>query len=174
VRRTHSRIALLLPLLLLAACAKGPTPRSTNLVHPADLAPTFRLDTVRGEAFDLADQRGKVVLVNFFATWCPPCQEEMPHLKTRVWEAFAGEDFAMVSVAREEAADVVAPFMEKYGAAWPFALDVERTAFARYAEAFIPRNYVLDREGRVVFEGSGFEEDEFAHMVETIARELGR
>ncbi|RKZ14270.1 TlpA family protein disulfide reductase [bacterium] len=175
VRRIFPFPVLMLPLLLLTACAgSGPGPEETTLIHVADPAPGFALELVDGGTFDLAEHHGDVVLVNFFTTWCPPCQEEMPHLKEQVWERFGGEGFAMVSVAREETADVVAPFAQKYGAAWPFALDPERQAFARYAEAFIPRNFVISRDGLVVFQSSGYEEPEFARMVEIIEGELAR
>ncbi len=145
----------------------------TTLVHVGDPAPDFTLATVDHGEFSLSAQRGRVVLVNFFATWCPPCREEMPHLKKRIQDRFAGKDFVMVSVAREEAADVVSPFMKKYEADWDFALDTERQAFAQYAEAYIPRNFVIDRYGKIVFEGSGFEEKDFAHMEQVIAESLG-
>jgi thiol-disulfide isomerase/thioredoxin len=145
-----------------------------TLTAVGDLAPAFTVPLVDGGTFDLEAQRGKVVLVNFFATWCPPCKEEMPQLQSAVWERFAGEGFAMVSVAREEGADVVTPFIAKYGAGWPFALDGDRSVFARWADAFIPRNYVLDRGGRIVFQGHGYEEAEFARMVAVIAAELAK
>ena len=172
----------LLPLLLLAVgCAggshQGDDPADvarTTLTKVGDQAPAFTAELVEGGAFALADQRGKVVLVNFFATWCPPCKEEMPHLQREVWERFRGDDFAMISVAREETAEVVRPFIEKYGAAWPFALDPERTVFADYAEAYIPRNYVIDRSGRIAYQSSGYDKKDFAAMVDVIARELAR
>ncbi|MBE0565610.1 MAG: TlpA family protein disulfide reductase [Krumholzibacteria bacterium] len=168
-----------LPLLLLSLsnCAGTPAPRGddpaevarTSLTVVGDEAPLFTAPLLDGGTFDLAAQRGKVVLVNFFATWCPPCIAEMPHLQRDVWERFGGEGFAMVSVAREEGADVVAPFVRKHGAGWPCALDTDRSVFARYAEAFIPRSYVLDRNGRIAFQAQGYEEAEFARMVEVIA-----
>lgn len=166
-----------LMLLLLSACAGTPAHQGddpaevarTSLTAVGDEAPLFTAPLLGGGAFDLAAHRGEVVLVNFFATWCPPCIAEMPRLQAEVWERFAGEGFAMVSVAREEGADVVAPFVQKHGAGWPFALDTDRGVFARYAEAFIPRSYVLDRAGRIVFQSQGYEEAEFARMVEVIA-----
>ena len=146
----------------------------TTLTAVGDVAPDFTVPLVSGGDFDLAAQRGKVVLVNFFATWCPPCREEMPHLQSEVWERFQGDGFAMVSVSRQETADVVAPFVAQYGAGWPFALDHDRAAFAAYAEAYIPRTYVIDRAGRIAYQSSGFDKKEFAAMIDVIAQELAR
>ncbi len=176
------RSALLLPLLLsLAACAGGghtgddpAAVAKATLTRVGDLAPDFAVPLVGGGRFDLAEQRGKVVLVNFFATWCPPCRQEMPELQRQVWERFAGGDFAMISVDREEGADKVAPFVKDHGAGWLFGLDEQREVFARYASGYIPRSYVIDRDGRIVFQGQGYEKDEFARMVRVIAQQLAK
>ena len=159
-----------LVLILTSGCA-GSSGKET-LTEVGQPAPTFTLDLLGGENFDLADQRGKVVLINWFATWCPPCQEEMPHLEKEVWQRFQGEGFAMVSVAREENADVVAPFVAKYGVTWPFALDPDRAAFAKYATSQIPRNTVLDRNGKIIFQSVGFEREDFDDMIDAIAEAL--
>lgn len=168
---------LLILLGFIAGCAgtsNGPSPEEATLTAVGQAAPGFSLSTLDGGTFTLSEQKGKVVLINWFATWCPPCQEEMPYLQKEVWEVFQDEEFTMVSVAREETAEVVAPFVKKYGVTWPFALDVDRTAFSQYAEAFIPRNTVLDRQGTIIFQGNGFEKPEFAEMIEVIKKELGQ
>ncbi len=177
--RDRRPLALLLLLLLLPACAGtgGDDPAEvarTTLTQVGQPAPPFTVPLLDGGVFDLEAQRGKVVLVNFFATWCPPCVAEMPHLQTAVWERFAGDGFAMISIARQESAEVVAPFVQKHDAGWPFGLDGDRSAYAKYADAFIPRSYVIDRTGAIVFQGSGFEQDEFDRMVAVIAAELAK
>ena len=150
----------------------APTPEETTLVTVGQVAPDFTLLGMDGKPFHLAEQRGRVVLINWFATWCPPCRQEMPHLQSRVWERFAGPDFVMVSIAREETTEIVAPFIKKYETTWPFLTDPDRQAYARYAEAYIPRNHLIDRQGRIIFQSQGFEEPEFLEMIEAISQEL--
>lgn len=153
----------------------GPTPEAATLTEVRQIAPEFTVPTLAGPTFRLTEQRGKVVLVNWFATWCPPCKAEMPELKSRVWEQFAANpDFVMISVAREEDTAKVGPFVSERALPWTFGLDTDRAAFAQYAEAFIPRNHVIGRDGRIVFQSEGFHEEEFAAMVDAIAAELAR
>lgn len=173
------RFALLLSfLILVAGCAgtsKGPTPEETTLTEVGQMAPDFTLPTLEGGSFTLSEQKGKVVMINWFATWCPPCKEEMPHLQSEVWEVFQDhEDFVMVSIAREETSLEVGPFVSKYALNWPFLLDTDRTAYAGYAEAFIPRNHVIDRQGRIIFQSNGFEMPEFRAMIAEIEGELAK
>ncbi len=158
---------------LAVGCSGGrggdtPTPEETTLTRVGQTAPDFTLPNLDATEFTLSDARGKVVLINWFATWCPPCQKEMAHLREQVWERFADRDFVMVSIAREEDSDVVAPFAGKYEAEWPFLLDVERKAYSHYAEAYIPRNHVVDRDGKIIFQSEGFEQADFDKMIEAI------
>jgi thiol-disulfide isomerase/thioredoxin len=146
---------------------------ASTLVQVGDAAPAFVAGLLGGGEFDLAARKGKVVLVNWFATWCPPCKAEMPHLEKEVWRRFKDDaDFAMVSVAREETAKEVGPFVAEHEVTWPFALDPERKAYAKYATAYIPRNVVVDREGKIIFQSQGFERADFDAMIEVIAAEL--
>lgn len=148
-------------------------PEEATRTAIGDPAPPLRLTAIDGTTFDLAEQAGKVVLVNFWATWCPPCRAEMPHLRDEVWQPYRGrDDFVMVSIARGETAEKVAPFVAEHGYGWQFATDPEGAGFAQYADAFIPRNYVIGRDGRIRYQNHGFEPAEFAGMVAVLAREF--
>jgi thiol-disulfide isomerase/thioredoxin len=125
-----------------------------------------------GSTFTLAKQRGDLVLINWFATWCPPCKAEMPHLQSEVWEKFADRGLVMVSIAREEKADLVGPFVKEYKVTWPFGMDPERVAYSKYAEAYIPRNVVVGPEGKILFQSSGFEDEDFQAMINLIDEKL--
>jgi len=182
VPRFKHTLLLLLGLLLFTSCAgKEPSHADpadevakTTLTRVGQMAPDFTVERIDGGTISLAEQRGKVVLVNFFATWCPPCKEEMPHLQTRIWDRFRSDAFVLFSVAREETPDIVAPFVAERELTWPFTVDPEREAFALYASGYIPRNYVLDRSGRIVYQSQGFTEEEFAEMIDVIKKELAQ
>lgn len=152
-----------------AAPPPPPTPEETTLVQVGQPAPPFTVATLGGAPFSLGAQKGKVVLVNWFATWCGPCKAEMPHLKDRVWATFKDHpDFVMISIAREEDAAKVGPFVAERGLPWTFGLDTDRRAYAQYAEAYIPRNHLVGRDGAIIFQSEGFEEADFAAMVTAI------
>lgn len=144
---------------------------AATLTRVGEAAPDFTvatLDTLASGSFTLSEHRGKVVLVNWWATWCPPCVAEMPHLQAQVWERFAGPDFAMIAVSREETAAVVSAWTAQHGITFPVGLDPQRAAYGKYATAFIPRSYVVDRGGIIVFQSQGYQESEFAAMITAI------
>jgi len=165
----------LLTILLLAGCGREAelTPDETTLTVLGQTAPGFEVVTLGGEAFDLESQRGKVVLINFFATWCPPCRDELPHLEKEIWQRFRDRPFALIVVGREEDDDVLRPFAEKYGYTFPIAGDPDRAAFGKYASQYIPRNVVVGPDGMILFQSQGFEKDEFSEMVIVIEGALG-
>lgn len=149
-----------------------PTPEETTLTFIGQMAPDFSVETLDGKTFTLSEQKNKVVLINWFATWCPPCQKEMPHLQKEVWDVFADQGLVMISVSRQEKADLVVSFVKKFEVTWPFGLDPDRKAYAKYAEAFIPRNTLVGPDGRIIFQSNGFEDADFKAMIKAISKAL--
>ncbi len=170
-------LLLFLSLLMFGACSPpattdDPTPESTSLTRIGQDAPDFALPTLDGTSFRLTEQRGKVVLINFFATWCPPCRQEMPFLEEEVWRRFGPEGLTMLSISREETVAEVDSFRVTNGLSFPFAVDPDRGVYGLFADAFIPRNYVIGPEGGILFQSQGFERPEFDEMIEVLAAAL--
>ena len=163
---------LLIAASMLTGCAGEaevePTPAETVLVAVGDAAPGFELVTIDGEIFSLEENRGKVVLINFFATWCPPCREELPYLEKDIWRHFDRDKLAVVVIGREENDQIIRPFVEKHGYTVPFAGDPEMVAYSQYATRFIPRNFVIGPDGTVLYQSQGYEPHEFEEMVKLI------
>ena len=93
---------------------------------------------------------GSVTLIDVWATWCPPCREELTHVQKEIIDRFAGQPFVFLPVSRGESRADVAAFREKTGYEFPMGLDSTRSVYDRYASNYIPRNFLIDREGRIV------------------------
>jgi peroxiredoxin len=135
-------------------------------------APDFSLRTLEGKVFVLSEQRGRVVLLNFFATWCGPCQEELPQLQ-RVWDEFRKSDgFSMLVIARGESVEKVRAFHAKQGFQFPMAADSEGSAYRRFAKERIPRTYLISRDGTILYQCTGYYVTEHAKLKALIRTEL--
>ena len=135
-------------------------------------APDFTVEMIDGSKVALSELRGKVVLLNFWATWCPPCREELSHVQQQVRDRFAGEEFVFLPISRGEERAAVEAFRAKTGYAFPMGLDTDETIYKRYATRFIPRNFLIDRTGRVVKATVGYDDEEFAELLCAAAAEI--
>lgn len=141
------------------------------LVKVGDMAPDFTLKYTDGAEFSLSAQRGKVVMLQFTASWCGICRGEMPHIESRIWRPNKdNEDFVLVGVDREEPREVVEEYTAKLGTTYPMLLDEKGDVFASYAvrKSGITRNVLIDRDGRIVMLTRRFVEPEFNSLVATI------
>ena len=135
-------------------------------------APDFTVEMIDGSKVALSELRGKVVLLNFWATWCPPCRQELARVQSDVIDRFAGRDFVFLPVSRGEKRKAVEAFREKTGYAFPMGLDTDETIYKRYATRFIPRNFLIDRTGRVVKATVGYDDEEFAELLRAADAEI--
>ncbi len=110
--------------------------------------PEFALKDLAGKTWTFAELRGKVVLVNFWATWCPPCRKEMPDLET-LFERFGSKGLVVLGISDEEAAKVE-PFIRERKFSFPVLLDPGRKVNEMFVVEGIPKSFVYDREGKLV------------------------
>ncbi len=108
----------------------------------------FTSQDLEGKAWHLRDLRGKVVLVNFWATWCPPCRKEMPDLQA-LYDKYKDQGFVVLSISDEEAAKV-SPFITERNISYPVLLDPGRKVNEAFVVEGIPKSFVYDREGKLV------------------------
>ena len=136
---------------VLAACAILPA----SAIAPATTAPDFTLRTVSGPNLRMQEQRGRVVLVNFWATWCAPCRKEMPHLN-RLYEKYRASGFVLLGVNVDDDTSKAAAVAEQLGLKFPVLLDSEKKASKLYDLNAMPSTVLVDRDGRVRYVHRGY------------------
>lgn len=112
------------------------------------LAPDFELSTPQGERIRLSDLRGQAVLVNLWATWCPPCRAEMPTIE-KIYTEYKDQGFVVLAVnmTYQDDPDAVMPFVEQHGLTFPILLDTTGQVGEAYQLKSLPSSYFIDREG---------------------------
>jgi peroxiredoxin len=131
-------------LLLLAAAAVT----ASAAVQPSATAPDFTLRSIGGANLRLAEQRGQVVLVNFWATWCGPCRQEMPHLN-RLYDKYRSAGFVLLGVNIDDDPRAAADLATKLGVHFPVLLDTDKKVSRAYDMSAMPATLLIDRDGRV-------------------------
>ena len=123
-------------------------------LKPGERAPDFELASLDGGSIRLSDFRGKKVVLNFWATWCPPCREEMPHMQRFYDTAGGGEAFEILAVNATDTergnGKAVGPFVEENGLDFPVVMDEDGAVSEKYEVRFYPVTYLLDEDGVVI------------------------
>lgn len=151
--------------LLLAGCALA-----ASAAPPTGMAPDFTLRTLDGRNLRLQEQRGRVVLVNFWATWCGPCRVEMPHLN-RLHDKYRAAGLVLLGVNVDEDPRAAAGVAGKLGVQFPVLLDTDKAVSRLYDLNSMPSTVLIDRDGRVRYLHRGYR-DGFENTYEQQIREL--
>lgn len=140
-------------------------------VKIGDMAPDFEMALPSGEKVKLSSLRGKVVMLQFTASWCGVCRKEMPHIEKDIWLKHKNNpDFALYGIDREEPAETVIKFAKATGVTYPIGLDPNADIFGTYAEknAGITRNIIIGKDGRIAMQTRLFKMEEFNKMASLI------
>ena len=149
-------LAVALLLSALPAIAQQPGAGLTRIADSPP-APDFRLVDMDGTVFRLSDYRGRVVIVNFWATWCPPCREEMPSMQ-RAWEQLQPDGVLMLGINVGEDEDTIFQFTADYPVDFPLLMDRDSAVTGRWPVRGLPTTFVVDPAGRLVYRAIGSRE----------------
>ncbi|MEP7302800.1 MAG: TlpA disulfide reductase family protein [Caldimonas sp.] len=147
-RRQAARLAFGAALLLAAGTA-------TPAIAPSANAPDFTLRTMNGPNLRLAEQRGRVVMVNFWATWCGPCRQEMPQLD-RLYQKYRASGFVLLGVNVDDDVHKAADVAAKLGVSFPVLLDTDKAVSKLYDLSTMPSTVIIDRDGKVRYFHRGY------------------
>ena len=161
------KYVLMFVMLITACCVQA------QELKKGDVMPKFELtSSVYGE-IKPADLKGKVVLISLFATWCGPCQTELAEIQKTLWAKYKDhKDFVMLVIGREHTDEQLQKYNERKQFSFPLYPDPKRDVFSLFAEKNIPRAYLFDKDGKLIYSSMGYSEEEFQVLMDTIETAL--
>jgi peroxiredoxin len=146
------------------------------LVKVGDKAPDFIINEAGGSSYRLSDLKGKVVMLQFTASWCTVCRTEMPFIENEIWGEKKDKGLALIGIDRDEPVDTVLKFQKNIAVTYPLALDPKANIFGLFSqkEAGVTRNVIIDRDGKIIFLTRLYKREEFDEMKKIIFAELAK
>lgn len=164
---------LLASLLALLAFVVKAQDDNSDIVKVGDVMPSFTIVSDNGTQIQSSSLKGKVILVNFFATWCPPCQKELASVQQTLWPKYKdNKNFELLVIGREHSDADLLKYNEKKGFEFPLYPDKSRAIFGAFAKNLIPRSYLIGKDGKVLYAGKGYTDEEFAELMSKIESAL--
>lgn len=129
---------------------------ASGMEYPEEnfFAPSFELPSLEGRKIKLADFRGKIIFINFWATWCIPCKTEMASME-KLYQRFKGTDFKMLAISVDKDISAIKPYLEKYNLTFPVLLDPENLVKKKYKTVGLPETYLVDKRGLILHKAIG-------------------
>ncbi|HZL09910.1 MAG TPA: TlpA disulfide reductase family protein [Prolixibacteraceae bacterium] len=169
---------LIFILLLVANASQAQTPAKEipadygYIVKIGQQAPDFSTTTTDGKTVQMSDLKGKIVMLQFTASWCSVCRKEMPHIEADIWKKYRNNpNFALYGIDLDETKDIVVKYAREIPVTYPLLLDPKGGIFYQFAEkgAGVTRNVIVDKTGKIVFMTRLYKEEEFQEMKKVIA-----
>ncbi|MFA9371981.1 MAG: TlpA family protein disulfide reductase [Labilibaculum antarcticum] len=159
--------------LVFSGMAQAPDSRG-SIVKVGDVAPDFEMNLTDGNKLKLSDLKGKVVMLQFTASWCGVCRKEMPFIEREIWQEHKKKDFALYALDLDEPLEKAEKLILATGITYPVALDDGAEIFTKYAhkESGVTRNVIINREGEIIYLTRLFNHEEFEAMKKAIEEEL--
>ena len=139
---------------------------NADIVKVGDSMPAFTLHSTVNGTVNSEDLKGKVVLINIFATWCGPCQSELAEVQKTLWPKYKdNKDFCMLVIGREHTDDQLTKYNKRKGFTFPLYPDPKREVTGKFASQYIPRSYLIDKEGKVISATVGYKKEEMDKLM---------
>jgi len=145
----------------------------TTFVKLAGPVPDFNYEISPGLTKSISELKGKTILITFFATWCGPCRKELPHIQSDIYNKYKkNPNFEILIFGREHSWEEVNKFKTENKFSMPFYPDPERKIYSKFAGQYIPRNFLISPEGKILFSSIGFDEKDFTALKNLIETQL--
>lgn len=169
--------------ILLAACNSNMDNKNTEetaeyaaatVLNIGEAVPSFSLATLSGSVISTDSLKGKTIFLNFFTLSCPMCMLELPQLEKQIWNKYKDrDDFVILSIGREHTNAELQKFYTKKQFTFPMAGDPDRSVYALFAKKFVPRNIIIDTEGKVAYTAVGYnKKDDLTKLLQAIEKTL--
>ena len=147
----------------------------TTFAKLSENVPAFDFEVSPGKEQNITDIKGKLVLITFFASWCGPCRQELPHIQSDIYNKYKNNpNFRILIFGREHSWEEINKFKADNKFNMPFYPDPERKIFSKFAGQYIPRNFLISPEGKVLYSSIGFDKKDFQSLKELIEDQLKR
>ncbi len=169
------KTSLFLLFLLLVLFTNAQSDERGYIVKVGDMAPDIEIRYLDGTVKKLSDFKGKVVMLQFTASWCGVCRKEMPYIEKDIWQKHKNNSaFALIGIDLKESAEKTAKFARDLKITYPLTLDAEGESFYAYAakNAGVTRNIIVDKQGKIVYLTRLYNPREFQEMIRVIEKLL--